>query len=137
MFASSYSPHEGCIKLTDILSQSEKRCMKSIKLLEGYRLYDSAFNQSESRLKFAHNQGQNKTISNYLCAIVHLYSVGQSHSNMSSPINISVFLDNTAVRDNLLNFVENFDAGPSHYTPSTPAPTARWLRSIRRVPVRC
>ena len=32
-------------------------------------------------------------------------------------------LDKTAVRENLLDFVENFDAGLSHETPNTPAPT--------------
>ena len=86
-------------------------------MLEGDWSYGSAFNQSESRLKYASSQGRIK-----FCSIVQLSSAGQSHSNMSSPINASALLDNTAVREILLDY-ENFDAGSSHDTTNTPAPT--------------
>ena len=119
---SSFSPREGCINLTEVLSQSEKRCSKSIKSLEGDRSYDPVLNQSVSKLKFTHPQGQNKSFSNQFCSVVNSYSVGQSHSDLTSPINASALLGNTAVRENLLDFVENFDAAPIFISPSTPAP---------------
>ena len=44
-------------------------------------------------------------------------SVGQSQPDMTSPINASALLDNTAVTENLLDFATNLNS------PSTPAPT--------------
>ena len=42
---------------------------------------------------------------------------------MSSPLNASAVLDNTAVRENLLDLVANFESNPSHDTPNIPTPT--------------
>ena len=49
---------------------------------------------------------------------------------MTSPINASALLDNTAIRENLLNFVENFDTAPNRNPPSTPSPTFVEMASV-------
>ena len=74
-------------------------------------------------MQIASSQGHLQLFSNQFRSTVHSNPAGQSNSNMSSPLNASALLDNTAVRENLLAFVENFESNPSHDTPNTPAPT--------------
>ena len=57
---SSFPPREGYANLTKVLSQSEKRCSKSIKSPEGDRTCDHARNQSDLRFNFTPSKGQNK-----------------------------------------------------------------------------
>ena len=121
---SSFQPREGYEILTEVLSQSEKRCSKSIKPIEGDRTCDHGHSQSDLRFNITLPQGQNKSFSSQFCSFVNSHSVDQLYSDMSSsPINASALLENTATTENLLNFEEKFGSAPDGgQTNNTSAP---------------